>query len=605
MKNSALEYNLNQGFTIGEIKKTETVLGRCPVTGTWDSDLVALLKKWQKKNGIKVDGKIWRSPKSNTWPGILAAFEGVEETSNVTGAEVKVGAWIDDAAGLVLTSDYVDALNAIGITEAALMVNKANTAEDDPPWKLRWKREQIVTAAEMFREAGIEVVLTVWPRPEPGQIDQMCATLEKLVAAVEVTAIDMDAEGNWTERFVHGFQSIDQASLYLHDKLRKLAPAARLELTTYPFHPELKAAPSLSRLVDVITPQAYSRYNKGEEKYGWNETLGPWGMQQLALTRAGSVASENPHRPLLVCGLAAWDQTFPDFPPEEVMQRALDAAVSLGVDHVRYWSSKWIVGKKANEYSARFIKEIPKASSIPATPEDNTGETALPEISPVRVPIFDVSDLHGGSPSKCKLENGRVVVRDPDAVTGIVIHQTACTFGVAKYQIEEAGGDRDEALRRRALNVACHALAFRNGWVVQPHKLRWHVNHANRFNAATLGLEIEGRYPGLTRKPNQTTWGGEPTPITDTVVNAAREAIRYLVEEAEKEGMTIQYIYAHRQSSPSRSNDPGEALWRHVVLEYAVPVLGLKTDPALVLDTSKGPGRPIPKDWDPNGLGRF
>jgi hypothetical protein len=38
-----------------------------------------------------------------------------------------------------------------------------------------------------------------------------------------------------------------------------------------------------------------------------------------------------------------------------------------------------------------------------------------------------------------------------------------------------------------------------------------------------------------------------------------------------------------------------------VVLEYAVPVLGLKTNPRFTI----GGGRMIPKSWDPDGMGSY
>jgi hypothetical protein len=65
--------------------------------------------------------------------------------------------------------------------------------------------------------------------------------------------------------------------------------------------------------------------------------------------------------------------------------------------------------------------------------------------------------------------------------------------------------------------------------------------------------------------------------------------------------MPIEYIHAHRQSSGTRRSDPGEELWQKVVLEFAVPVLGLKTEPSRVLKD----GRPIPESWDLDGSGAY
>ena len=202
---------------------------------------------------------------------------------------------------------------------------------------------------------------------------------------------------------------------------------------------------------------------------------------------------------------------------------------------------------------------------------------------------------------KSKVINGKTVLRAPHTVTGIVLHQTACTYGVSQQQIQAAGGDRDLALHRRALNVACHAMAFMDGCLVLTNDVESYIYHGNSFNSYTLGLEVEGRYPGLDNEPDKTTWGGDPTPLTEKTITAAREGIRKLVEMGRLAGMPITDIFAHRQSSATRRSDPGEALWRAVVLDYAVPVLGLIPHQGVTLSD----GMPVPKEWDPNGVGSY
>lgn len=198
-------------------------------------------------------------------------------------------------------------------------------------------------------------------------------------------------------------------------------------------------------------------------------------------------------------------------------------------------------------------------------------------------------------------------MRDPKTVDAIVIHQTACEFGVSRAMAKRFG-NVETARAHRALDVACHALAFRNGYFVAAHDLRVYVNHGNRLNARSLGLEIEGRYPGLMDDPDtvaredlRTTWGGEPTVLTDKTVETARAALKWLVEEGRKYGMPIKYIFAHRQSSDHRRSDPGEELWKRVVLDYAVAELGLETMP----ETRWRQGYSIPKEWDPDGKGKY
>lgn len=203
---------------------------------------------------------------------------------------------------------------------------------------------------------------------------------------------------------------------------------------------------------------------------------------------------------------------------------------------------------------------------------------------------------------------GRVpFMRDPTTVDSVVIHQTACEFGVSKRAVKRYG-DVEMARARRALDVACHALAFRNGYFVAAHDVRVYVHHANRLNERSLGLEIEGRYPGLmddpatmAREDLKTTWGGKPTELTDLCVETACDALKWLVEEGRKYGMPIKYIWAHRQSSDNRRSDPGQELWQRVVLEYAVKELDLVTQ----VETKWRQGYSVPTQWDANGVGDY
>lgn len=212
------------------------------------------------------------------------------------------------------------------------------------------------------------------------------------------------------------------------------------------------------------------------------------------------------------------------------------------------------------------------------------------------------------SKPKHKIQGGKVARRLPKSITGIVVHQTACTFGVTPSAIRAADGNKRLATARRALGVACHGLAFRDGFYAIANPIDWYVYHGNEFNSTTLGLEIEGFYSGLCDDPEtvpredlETTWGGKPQELTALAIDSARACLARLVELGRAEGCPLEWIYAHRQSSATRRSDPGEAIWRHVVLDYAIPVLGLNTRPKFVL----GDGRPVPKQWQADGVGGY
>ena len=210
--------------------------------------------------------------------------------------------------------------------------------------------------------------------------------------------------------------------------------------------------------------------------------------------------------------------------------------------------------------------------------------------------------------NKVRKRGNSVVMRDPKSVTTIVVHQTAIEFGVSKLAIAHAGRDVELARARRALDVACHAMAFRQGYFVAAHPLRAYVNHGNRFNAYSLGLEIDGRYAGVADNPATapredllSTWGGKPTELTDQTVRAACAALQWLVVEGRKIGMPLQNVVSHRQSSDMRRSDPGEGIWKRVVLDCAVDELGLTP----VLESNWREGLPVPVEWDANGIGHW
>lgn len=221
-------------------------------------------------------------------------------------------------------------------------------------------------------------------------------------------------------------------------------------------------------------------------------------------------------------------------------------------------------------------------------------------------PMLDVRAERTFSRPKIKMTRTGPVLRDPSSVDSVVLHQCAVTYGLTSRQLRAAGGDRRLALARRALRVACHALAFRDGFFVASCPLRVYVQGANGLNPRALNLEVDGLYSGLRDDPDtvpredlQTT-AGEPCEVTPAIILAGQSALRWLVLEGRREGMPIDRLWAHRQSSGTRRADPGEGLWS-AVAEPIAAELGLRIDYAATL----GEGRPIPVAWSPNGVGKY
>ena len=184
-----------------------------------------------------------------------------------------------------------------------------------------------------------------------------------------------------------------------------------------------------------------------------------------------------------------------------------------------------------------------------------------------------------------KREFDRVERRKVNQIDGIVIHQTGCPFGVTSGQIKAAGGDPILAKHKRALGIAAHMTAFNTGYAVLAHPLDWYVFHANTLNARSLGIEIEGLYPELV---------GDKELLVGPLLDAAKDGLTYLVQKGREQKMPLKWVWAHRQSSLTRPADPGEEVWRKLVLEFAMPTLGLVSQPEFISG-----GKTLPVEWRP------
>lgn len=256
-------------------------------------------------------------------------------------------------------------------------------------------------------------------------------------------------------------------------------------------------------------------------------------------------------------------------------------------DHKLKWAPS--VGKDITSAVGRSKKD----SSVAMFP-------ALPETCYDLAKIINLTAIQPDPPppvrGKMKWKvghDGRVVKRNPEIVTGIALHQTDADLGVGRARLKRYAGDHTRARRERALEVACHMYAFNEGEAVHTCPFEWYVWQANGLNRTTLGLEVEGEFPGLIKD-------GERLASVE-LIDAACLALTYMVEKGRAQGMPIEHIYAHRQASDQRRRDPGEELWRRVVLGYAVPVLNLTPRQEFTVSG----GASIPVEWDSDGVGKY
>lgn len=267
-------------------------------------------------------------------------------------AKLKVGVWIDCPLTQV-DEAYAQRLRDLGITEGAIMVNQSNTRASDEPWRLLAPETTIVRAARALRGAGIEVVLTCWPRPAGAQLAMLHEDMKTLMRETKANAIEVDVEANWHPRYLEkrAYADMKVASKALATVLRDCAAGARVELNTFPLHHENSAGAYLAPLCDVLVPQAYSVCERDGKKIPWDHEYGPGRMQRLAMSRARETGC-----PSITLGLAAYEQRFEGHTHEEAMAEAVRAARELGVTRVRYWSSKWIVGRRGQSWARQAVE---------------------------------------------------------------------------------------------------------------------------------------------------------------------------------------------------------------------------------------------------------
>ena len=238
----------------------------------------------------------------------------------------------------------------------------------------------------------------------------------------------------------------------------------------------------------------------------------------------------------------------------------------------------------------------PEPEVLPADPE--------PEPEPVESGR-QWHDLRGEPrPESRGRSKGR---RDWSKIKGITIHQTAVDFGTNP---------------RRLINVPVHGATLRDGSIVLLQSPTAYMWHGHSFNKRDIGIEVSCRAAGVWDDPatavNEGKWtlwlpksirekiaAGKTTEAenvseaTDTQLEATKELIRYYVDLVASHGGKIEFIHAHRQSSKSRTSDPGERIWK-AVGKWAQEELGLSAGPP---GWSAG-GYPLPDVWtdEPNGV---
>jgi len=366
---AALAYNKKQHYDDSEVKLIQEVTGSLP-DGKWGPRTVGAIALWQGENGLTADGKV--GPKTFD---IISDFEqcpGYVQAPQAPKGDVIIGVWGDDAANLMMKTSYADRLVELGISEVALMMNRANLSKSADPWDLRWKDtgdegwdsdDKIGQLAEVYASRAIRLILTCWPRPDKAQIDEMCEAMVPLLKLTNATAFEVDVEGNWKLDHLKHFRTMDEAAEYLFRSMEQALvdaglPNSQTESTTFGHHSELGRYPTVTQRLDRACVQGYSTSPRSSGPIPWDSYLAPGKHQAWIYDRARKAGAKE-----IVMGLAAYKQSgFKGHTADEAIRVAYDKTVELGIRHIRYWSSKWILGSQAKHapYSAKHLLALQK-----------------------------------------------------------------------------------------------------------------------------------------------------------------------------------------------------------------------------------------------------
>lgn len=187
--------------------------------------------------------------------------------------------------------------------------------------------------------------------------------------------------------------------------------------------------------------------------------------------------------------------------------------------------------------------------------------------------------------SDCTRQRGfncRSGARPLTQIDSIILHQTAGSTSTDP---------------NRFLSIPIHYVVLSNGRILQLYPETDYINHAGSFNRWSVGIEFAGTFAndrgqcwmgGRYVNRGNTSRGitcGEPTA-------AQIAAGRRLVTAISQKVPTVRWVLAHRQSTSSRTNDPGPSIWLQVG-EWAKRNL-----PFGIADNYyEGTGKTIPDSW--------
>jgi hypothetical protein len=259
-------------------------------------------------------------------------------------AALELGLWIDDSPKIALLRPYLDRLRALPLSHVAVMIDSTERGLD-----ARWTARQLAELASAIPEMAI--VLTLWPEPTAEYIRQLERELPALVAAAVARTVENDLEGGWKRAKLSGFPSMKAAGRALV-AVERAAGAREHEATTFPAHGEAHERGAVEDEARLWL-QTYAVAHARGERRDFGGAHGPERRPFEDVMRVQKVAEPGVE---ICAGLAAWEQD--DWPgePGAAMALSLESARRAGVRRVRWWSSKHVLGARANGYAYAAIE---------------------------------------------------------------------------------------------------------------------------------------------------------------------------------------------------------------------------------------------------------
>jgi phosphatidylserine/phosphatidylglycerophosphate/cardiolipin synthase-like enzyme len=173
-------------------------------------------------------------------------------------------------------------------------------------------------------------------------------------------------------------------------------------------------------------------------------------------------------------------------------------------------------------------------------------------------------------------------LRDPGKVWAFVLHHMAFK---RRSRTNKQFSDPESYL-----NTGAHFCIMFDGRIIQLHPVSRMIWHGNCLSPRSVAVEFEGNFPNIKGK----WWIDKDSTVQnkDVPTQAQYDAGRFLTSYL-KMVLGTTHIFAHRQSSDSRENDPGPDIWYNVG-QWAINNLGMTEGGS---SFKCGTGFPILAEW--------